>query len=265
MGRWRSGLGKVVKHVLARQGFALVRPDHQFGLDPWADVGKLSRAWSRPITTLFDVGANDGETAIAMLRQFPAATVTSFEPHPATFAELLAEVGDAPRFTAVNAALGADIGEVAMFEYEGVSKINSLTPDAPFAVRFDRKGRQISVKCTTLDTYCAENGVDRIDVLKIDTEGFDHAVLQGSAGMLKRQAIGFISVEFNDLQPKSGTTGGALVPIDQLLRPHGYRFVAAYNDSIATAGEMFAVSNALFALPPNATSARAPQNSDVTE
>ncbi len=231
----------------------MVRPEHKFGLDPWVDIGKLARAWSRPIKTFFDVGANDGETAIAALRQFPEANVTSFEPHPVTFAELLAAVGDQQRFTAVNAALGADIGEVVMFEYEGMSKINSLTSDAPFAVRFDRKGRRTSVKCTTLDAYCAENGVEWIDVLKIDTEGFDHAVLQGSAGMLQRRAIGFITVEFNDLQPKEGTTGGALVPIDQLLRPHGYRFVAAYNDYITTAGEMFAVSNALFALPQSAS------------
>jgi len=39
------------------------------------------------------------------------------------------------------------------------------------------------------------------------------------------------------------------LPFDVLLRPYGYRFVASYNDYIGTSGEMFSVSNALFALP----------------
>jgi hypothetical protein len=68
--------------------------------------------------------------------------------------------------------------------------------------------------------------------------------------MLQKHAIKFICFEFNDLQSKEGTFGGALMPIDALLRPHGYRFVASYNDYIVTHGEMFSVSNALFALPP---------------
>ena len=110
-----------------------------------------------------------------------------------------------------------------------------------------------------LDAYCAENKIKRVDVLKIDAEGFDFTVLQRSSVMLQKHAIKFIYFEFNDLQPKEGTFGGALMPIDALLRSHGYRFVASYNNHIATDGEMFSVSNALFALPPLAVNERAPR------
>ena len=118
-----------------------------------------------------------------------------------------------------------------------------------FAVRFGTRARKIQTECTT-DAHCAQAGVKSVGVLKIDTEGADLAVLRGATGMLSRGAIDFVYVEFNDLQPKPGTTGGALVPIDDLLRPHGLRFIATYNDYIVTEGEMFAVSNALFAHPP---------------
>ena len=227
----------------------MFRATSKFRLDPWPDINRLADDWDYPITLFFDVGANDGETAVTAFRQFPNVRVISFEPHLGTFSELMTRMSDEAHFQGVNSALGSEIGEVEMFEYDG-SKINSLTDDAQYAVRFGKKGRRIGVQCTTLDAYCARNKIEQIDVLKIDTEGFDFKVLQGSSVMLQRHAIKFIYLEFNDLQPKEGTFGGALMPIDALLRPHGYRFVASYNDYIVTDDEMFSVSNALFALPP---------------
>jgi FkbM family methyltransferase len=249
MGVVRSKVVKTVKWVLARQGLVLFRATSKFGLNPWADVNRLASDWNYPITLFFDVGANDGETAVTALHQFPKARVISFEPHPVTFSELMTRMGDEARFQGVNSALGSEIGGLEMFEYDN-SHLNSLTDKARYAVRFGQKSRRISVQCTTLDAYCAQSEIERIDVLKIDTEGFDFKVLQGSSVMLQKHAIKFIHFEFNDLQPSEGTCGGALMPIYALLRPHGYRFVASYNDYIVTDGEMFSVSNALFALPP---------------
>ncbi|MCP4410449.1 MAG: FkbM family methyltransferase [Gammaproteobacteria bacterium] len=104
---------------MARQGFALFRPAIQFGLNPRADVHHLAGAWSDPITSFFDVGANDGGTTVTALHQFPKAQVYSFEPHPDTFSALVTRIGGEPRVTCVNSALGSDVGEVEMFEYEG--------------------------------------------------------------------------------------------------------------------------------------------------
>lgn len=241
-------MAKTVKWFLARHGYALHRTTAKVA-DPWADILHLAHGWNYSIKLFFDVGANDGETASIAIQRFPGARVISFEPHPSTYCGLMKRMGDETRFLAVNSALGSEIGEVAMFEYE-TSKINSLTDKARFAVRFDQKAHRISVRCTTLDAYCAENGIEEIDVLKIDTEGFDFVVLQGGGAMLQNHAIKFIYFEFNDLHPKGGTCGGALMPIEALLRPHGYRFVASYNDYIVADENMFSVSNALFALPP---------------
>ena len=149
----------------------------------------------------------------------------------------------------VNLALGSEIADKTMFEYDQ-SGLNSLLPNAQFAVRFGKEARQIQVRCTTLDRFCSERGVKQIDVLKIDTEGFDFEVLKGASSMLAQQAIKFIYFEFNDISPRRDDLGGALAPIDQLIRPHGYRFIATYNDFVKLDGELFLVSNALYALPP---------------
>ena len=87
----------------------------------------------------------------------------------------------------------------------------------------------------------------KIDVLKVDTEGFDLEVLKGAQTMLKEGAISFIYFEFNDIQLSSdNSAGGALFPIDDFLRRYQYRFIATYNDYVVTAGDLFAVSNALY-------------------
>ena len=101
-----------------------------------------------------------------------------------------------------------------------------------------------------MDTFCSEHSIDNIDLLKTDVEGFDLVVLQGSRLMLQKRAVKFVLVEFNDVRPREGVFGGALMPCEDLLGPFGFRFVATYNGYISTGGEMFSTSNALFCLPP---------------
>lgn len=250
MKQLRSQLVRLIRWFLARQGVALVNLSKKYGLEPWFDVAGLAKAWSYPVTTFFDVGGNDGDTALAASKHFPGIRIFSFEPHPSTYAALNARVGNYPNFRSFNIALGATAGKMEMFEYES-SRLNSLVPNAQFAVRFNTEGTRIPVQCTTVDLFCEEHHIERIDVLKVDTEGFDLMVLQGCEQMLRRRAIRFIYVEFNDLQAKEGTFGGALVPMDAFLRPYGYRFVATYIDKITAEDEMFLIGNALFALPPN--------------
>lgn len=244
-----SRVTKTIKGILARRGVAVVRPMLRFGIDPFTDIRRLAGIWQYPVGLVFDVGANDGSTAESALKEFPGAQVVSFEPHPTTFNALNARIAGNPRHRSVNVALGSEAGEAELFVYDE-SKVNSLTPNAQYAKRYGKTGQSIRVAITTLDTFCMENGIDGVDVLKIDTEGFDLVVLEGCRALMERRAVKFIYVEFNDLQPKDGVFGGALMPFDMLLRPYGYRFVASYNDYIGTSGEMFSVSNALFALPP---------------
>jgi FkbM family methyltransferase len=196
------------------------------------------------------VGANDGATSLKALKQFPQAQIFAFEPHPETFLRLKDAVKDHSTIDPLQTALGAEAGDQVMYVYDS-SYINSLVPNAPYSVRFDKHASSISIKCTTVDLFCAERNLKKIDVLKIDTEGFDLEVLKGSAAMLKRGAISFVYFEFNDIQPDKNSAGGALAPIDEFLRGHQYRFIASYNEYIVTDGELFAVSNALYALPKN--------------
>ena len=221
-----------------------------YGLSVYEDVNRLSTLLDRPVATVFDVGANQGQSCRKMLDLFRSARVYAFEPHPKTF-ERLAALNHA-RVSPFNLALGDREGEAILHEYgaEGLeSLVNSLSPNAPFAARHGWKSREIKVRCVTLDTFCTEHDVAQIDLLKIDTEGFDLFVLKGAHQLLSDGRIGFVYVEFNDLLPQPGSAGGALLPIAEYLSPFGFKFIASYTDYVLTEGDLFVCANALFAVP----------------
>src|SRR5262249_21173950 len=98
------------------------------------------------------------------------------------------------------------------------------------------------------DGFCQAHGIAQIDVLKVDAEGHDLAVLQGAEGLLAGGRVKFVFVEFNSMLPREGATGGALLPIGSLLEPLGFQFLASYPEYMITEGELLVTSNALFAL-----------------
>jgi Methyltransferase FkbM domain len=49
---------------------------------------------------------------------------------------------------------------------------------------FDSSAPTIEVNCRSIDSFCEEHGITSIDLLKVDTEGHDMAVLRGSSRML---------------------------------------------------------------------------------
>lgn len=53
----------------------------------------------------------------------------------------------------------------------------------------------VTVQLTTLDAYCRDNSVDRIDVIKIDVEGHESEVLEGAERMLAERRIDVIIME----------------------------------------------------------------------
>jgi FkbM family methyltransferase len=216
-----------------------------FGVDYHDDIRRLATTAGTPIEVFFDVGANVGQTSLEVLDNFPEAIVYAFEPHEATFAALSTNVRSS-RFHPFNLALSDRTGDAQFFDYGALATSNSLVGDAQYAARAKHPSTIRTVTCDTLDGICNRLNIDHIDVLKVDTEGHDLAVLKGAERMLSQHRIRFVYVEFNTLGPKADTTGGALLPISSILEPLGYRFVASYAEYMITTGEFFVTSNALF-------------------
>lgn len=215
------------------------------GIDYQHDIHRLGNLLGVSIRVFFDVGANTGQTSLAALENFPEAMIYAFEPAKSTFAALTTRIHDC-RFRPYNVALSDTVGQARFFDYGPLATSNSLVERAQYAVRAGHAATIDTVDCETLDEFCLRERVDCIDVLKVDTEGHDLAVLSGATRMLDENRIRFVYVEFNTLLPKPGTTGGALLPISECLEPRGFRFVASYPDYLISTGELFVTCNALF-------------------
>jgi FkbM family methyltransferase len=129
-----------------------------------------------PIGGVFvDVGANVGTYAMVLARHVGASgKVIAIEPHPVTHARLAFNRA-ASGYTQVHlvaAAAGPSDGEL-MIETDG----DNL--GASHIVEGDRPGNAIKVPSLRLQRVLADAGVDHVDALKIDVEGFEDRVLTG--------------------------------------------------------------------------------------
>jgi FkbM family methyltransferase len=140
---------------------------------------------------VFDIGFHDGASTEEILRARPKAHITAFD--PSRFALECYEknfVGDR-RLVFENLGVSNEPGELAFHDYENMS--NS------FALRKEMPGRTptvYKVPVTTIDKFCTEHGIDHINLIKIDAEGYDLSVLEGARELLIKQGIDLFMFEF---------------------------------------------------------------------
>jgi FkbM family methyltransferase len=185
---------KAVKQLLRRAGID-IRFIPELGFDAYSDIRNIV-ANDRPV--IFDVGANRGETIKRFRDVFAQPVIHAFEPGRDTFAELQRRCAAIPDLHLNNLALGAR-GESRMFlqsEPDTMSSFLEPSVDAWGEIK-DR----YSVEVITADDYCAARGIERIHVLKSDTQGFDLDVIKGAARMIDDRAVRLIFTEitFSDM------------------------------------------------------------------
>ncbi len=141
---------------------------------------------------IFDVGANVGQSASLMSARFPESEIYSFEPSADTYQQLQRNVQQYDRVHCIQLALGAS-KKIAQMALDGSSDrsflIDESTQESPKDVSSE------SVQVDTLDSFCSAKKIDRINFLKIDTEGGDLDVLKGAAMLLKEHRVDIVEVE----------------------------------------------------------------------
>lgn len=224
----RKGVLKKVRHRLT----TTVRHGTR---DVFTDAGNLLP----DARTVLDVGANIGYVAHDFTKRWPNASVICFEPTPETFERLRANVGDLDRVTCVQAAV-TDRDGTATFHVDnkafGGGANSLLDHAAEFTLTAPRHDyRTIEVPAVRLDSYCHQEGIDHVDVLKLDIEGAEPLAIQGASELFSHSAVDIIVSEVR-LVP--GYAEGALMHelIDQLA-VHGYRPFGVYRFAESQIGQ----------------------------
>ncbi|MGN6872409.1 MAG: FkbM family methyltransferase [Solirubrobacteraceae bacterium] len=146
-----------------------------------------------PEPVIFDGGAHGGAYSENALRERPDARIFAFEPSPTAFPRV--ERTLAGRAQVFQLGLYDTTSELPMFAEEEVSMGASLLPqDRPYwHADFSERW---TVDVTTIDEFCAEHEIDRIDLLKLDIEGAELAALRGASRMLEEGRVGMIQFEW---------------------------------------------------------------------
>ena len=211
------------------------------GVDPLRDVALMNNA---PLASIVDVGANVGQTAVRYARTFPGATIHSFEPVTVSYQNGKRNTGPYKQVIWHNLAVGNSNGNLVFYS-SADSQLNSITHSTAPAGDTDRN----EVGIVRLDDYLPEIGVQRIDLLKTDTEGHDLSVLQGSERFLEGRRIKYILCEVGFT--KVDGNHSYFPPITDFLESYGYTFVGFYEMSNLNHYHRWHITyaNALYACP----------------
>ena len=179
------------------------------------------------VKTIFDVGANTGQTAVEVHRAFPEAKVLSFEPVHSTFLSLKNGTQNYPWLSCYNIALSSQRGTAAMTSVPG-SVTNSLALNVPQHKAAELAGQEATevVVLETIDQFGSENHIERIEILKIDTEGHDLEVLRGAKTYFasSKVLLVYVEVTFALENPRNSL----FYPIDDFLKENGFVFMGLY-------------------------------------
>ena len=186
------------------------------GLDGWEPTTiRLFLGLLRPDSTVLDVGANTGVFSLLAARRQPAARVHAVEPVARVFSLLERNVAanGLANITCHRLACGDASGPVTIHVPQGdtIPMLASLVPNWSAG-----RHRREDVECVTVDGLCQSMALDRLDILKIDAEGSEDAVLRGAAATLdRRRPFVFCEVlDRRDLGPE----------VVRAVSEHDYRF-----------------------------------------
>lgn len=172
------------------------------------------RTLAKQAKTILDIGANIGVFGLAVAVDNPQAAVHAFEPLPDNVSVLrdLIAINGCKNLTAHDIALSDQEGKATF--YVPRNRLCNVR-DGSLVAGFRDDVDEVPVKLVTLDKFAADNGLTKIDLMKIDVESAEALVLGGARGILKRDRPAMIC------EVLSGGKGG---PVERIMSDFDYRY-----------------------------------------
>jgi FkbM family methyltransferase len=144
----------------------------------WIELSRKSR-------TIIDIGANTGLFALVSRTVNDQATVVAFEPVLRVFQKLEKNI-ELNDYNIIPERKGIS-------NFEGTATIFDLPSEHIYSVTInentqppDQQVIPTTIDVTTVDKYCKDRNLGEIDLLKIDVEMHEPAVLEGAIGVLTK-------------------------------------------------------------------------------
>jgi FkbM family methyltransferase len=154
-------------------------------------------ATAYPDAVFVEVGSNDGDQHDHLRPHIRSGRWRGImvEPVPYVFERLRANYGDLPQVRLENVAIADREGQLPFFElaepteseradlppwYDAISSfsLDAIMSHADKIPDLERRVQRTEVTCTTFEALWRRNGFDHLDLLLIDTEGYDWEILR---------------------------------------------------------------------------------------
>jgi FkbM family methyltransferase len=164
---------------------------------------------------VMDIGANIGFHTLNFARLCSEGHVFAFEPDSLSFQILTTNIqnNDFKNITASSIALGAQPGKLPFYKIDVNNPGANRILDQPPAIHYGED----MVEVNTCDHFAEQFHLSKLDLLKIDVEGFELFVLQGASVVIKKyKPILFIELAEANLREHSLTPSILVEHIEKL-------------------------------------------------
>lgn len=177
---------KITKKKFSKYKMANYSPESLYGLNglKWIP-GEIKEKLSNGI--FLDIGAYDGDSSIAFLENFHPQKIFAFEPEENNFLKLKinSQITKNNIIIPIKSGISNYIGQARISNQRNGSKII-----------YDNQGEKIDI--TTIDKFCKNNNIEKVDLIKMDIEGEETKALQGAKEtILKNSPVLAISIYHN--------------------------------------------------------------------
>jgi FkbM family methyltransferase len=192
----------------------------------------------RKKSIIFDIGANIGSITNKYLTELSPQSIHTFEPNDEAFKILKTKYLNNKKVILNNCAVGKKKGTKKL-NYtlkSGNSSFYKLNPKSkwinekgniykvkPELYTFKRKNSTI----ITIDDYVKKNKIKTIDLMKIDTQGFEKNVLEGSRNSLKKIIK---NIELEIMLDDCYEVNTSFYEIEKILDPFNFKLIGLYSN-----------------------------------
>lgn len=171
---------------------------------------------------IFDGGAHLGDSVIAFSAHAPLATFHCFEPDPYSVEKIRKKFSGQANIIIIEAALG-EVPMIAQLNINASRPTNSLlsvSRKIPSSIlSLCQPIEQVNVNVVSVDSYCDERGIAKVDILKLDLQGYDYKALLGSRQTLQGVIVVLTEVWFTEVYAEAELFPDILF----LMKQHGFR------------------------------------------
>ena len=175
---------------------------------------------ARQSQTIFDIGANTGIYALIAAIENSSSTVHAFEPLPRVFQRLEYN-------RTLNQAHNLELSQYGISDSSGMATlfvpIGTMPTSSSIQKGHRRAVETVEIKTITIDSYVINNNIQKLDLIKIDTETTEPAVLKGGLRTISRDKPTIICEVLHPEQAKL---------INEILDDLGYLYFWINSDGL---------------------------------